>query len=91
MFVWLLLHGKILTSLERTRRGITVDPYCKCCPREDEDLNHIFRSCKKACPIWRHLKGEGVTNKNRPMRFMECDGAISTDTGLALPGVVGLV
>ena len=51
MFVWLLLHGKILTNMERTRRGITAKAYCKCCLGEEEDLNHIFRSCNKARPI----------------------------------------
>ena len=53
LFTWLLLHGKILTNLERIKRGFTGDPYCYCCINEREDLNHLFRFCTRAKYFWK--------------------------------------
>ena len=41
-----------MTNHERARRGFTDNPYCRCCPDNIEDLNHVFRTCAKARSFW---------------------------------------
>ena len=50
-FIWLVYHGRILTNKEREMMGFTLDPTCRCCGPEVEDLNHIFIKCSKALPF----------------------------------------
>ena len=50
---------KIITNMERMKRGFTNNPYCYCCTEEREDLNHIFRFCTKSKSFWiRSVKDE---------------------------------
>ena len=58
MFIWLINHGKLLTNLERNRRGFTVDPFCKHCPNIIKDLDHVFRKCIKVKPLCAKLADE---------------------------------
>ena len=44
-----------MTNHERNRRGLTNNPYCKLCPREVVDFNHIFRKCKRVRNVWLHV------------------------------------
>lgn len=37
-FIWLVYHGKMLSNMERAKRGFTSDVYCKCCPGFVEDV-----------------------------------------------------
>ena len=48
-------HGRILTNLERHQRGLTNNPFNHFCPRETEDLSHLFRFCTKTKELWGHL------------------------------------
>lgn len=41
-----------ISNQERWNRGLTQDPYCKFCPGEVQDLNHIFSQCSRAGHIW---------------------------------------
>ena len=52
MLLWLLQHDKIMTNLERMKRGFTANPHCLHCPSQVEDLNHVFRDCIKATSFW---------------------------------------
>ena len=52
LFIWLLLHGKILTNAERLRKSFTHNPLCYYCPGMVEDLNHILRYCSKVKDLW---------------------------------------
>lgn len=55
MFLWLLKHGRILCNTERKRRGLTMNANCDICHDREEDLDHIFRKCKRAKGIWAEL------------------------------------
>ncbi|GMP66454.1 hypothetical protein CsSME_00026814 [Camellia sinensis var. sinensis] len=53
-FLWLVLHGKILTNKMRNLRGITSDPNCPYCANV-EDREHLLWCCPKAIQIWCHV------------------------------------
>lgn len=50
-FLWTILHGKLLTNHMRMKRGLTNDPTCPFCCK-DEDITHLFRDCYKAKEVW---------------------------------------
>ena len=52
VFIWLLMHGKVLSNMDRVKRGLTSNSYCHYFTEEREDLNHIFRFCTKAKNSW---------------------------------------
>ncbi|XP_031124258.1 uncharacterized protein LOC116026974 [Ipomoea triloba] len=51
-FIWLLLHGKILTNAERRRRHLTTNDWCVCCAGVEETCDHLFRYCSESRGIW---------------------------------------
>lgn len=51
-FLWLLKNGKVMCNVERKKRNFTDDTSCDICMDLEEDLNHIFRFCSRAKPIW---------------------------------------
>ncbi|KAL8151867.1 hypothetical protein V2J09_021675 [Rumex salicifolius] len=55
MFLWMGVHGKLMTNAERFRRHFASSPACSICGRGDETLLHIFRDCGKARDVWRAL------------------------------------
>ncbi|CAL5417122.1 unnamed protein product [Camellia sinensis] len=50
-FLWLVLHGKLLTNCMHLKRSITVDSSCPSCGGI-EDLNHVLRACPVAMEVW---------------------------------------
>ncbi|CAN1847923.1 Putative ribonuclease H protein At1g65750 [Linum perenne] len=52
-FMWLAVHGKLMTNMERMRRGIA--------DQSTEDINHIFRSCRVARDIWSLILPEVIS------------------------------
>lgn len=62
-FIWLEYRGKILTNLERKRRGLTANPHCKICTELIEDLNHLFRKCPVVTLFWNKVAGPMGTSK----------------------------
>ncbi|KAJ8436976.1 hypothetical protein Cgig2_012263 [Carnegiea gigantea] len=59
MFVWLPLHNKLMTNVNRARRHLTLDTRCTACGFEVEDLDHILRKCPQAVMVWRSLAHKG--------------------------------
>ena len=51
VFLWTLLHNKILTNQNCVIRNISSNPFCKTCNRL-ESTAHIFRDCDKANQVW---------------------------------------
>ena len=51
-FLWLLLHGKILTNHQRAARGMDVDTSCPRCKAGIETVDHLFRDCKVSAAVW---------------------------------------
>ena len=60
LFLWLVLHRKILTNAERFKRQMIPSPQCDLCLGELEDLEHISRSCPNARAVWQELSIEGL-------------------------------
>ncbi|KAL4290587.1 hypothetical protein GQ457_14G001500 [Hibiscus cannabinus] len=52
VFLWLALHGKLLTNLERKRRHLVKDDKCPFCSHEVESLDHVLRHCTFAVNVW---------------------------------------
>ncbi|KAL5789176.1 hypothetical protein ACOSQ2_004064 [Xanthoceras sorbifolium] len=58
-FLWLLLHGRLLTNVHRCSRGLDDVATCPRCNTSDEDLNHLLRDCNYSINIWRSIWGCG--------------------------------
>ncbi|KAK3231085.1 hypothetical protein Dsin_002966 [Dipteronia sinensis] len=59
-FIWILLHGKLLTNVNRAIRGFTLDSTRVRCKEGCEDLEHVFRGCNVSRGIWEVIC-KGVT------------------------------
>ncbi|XP_025702516.1 uncharacterized protein [Arachis hypogaea] len=51
VFIWQLLHGKILTASRRASMMGT-NPNCHHCKHEPETILHVIRDCPRAVTIW---------------------------------------
>ncbi|CAN1766118.1 Putative ribonuclease H protein At1g65750 [Linum perenne] len=51
-FMWIVMQGKLMTNLERTRRHISNSDTCTVCGRGAESLDHLFRYCDVANAVW---------------------------------------
>lgn len=52
LFVWKLWHNCLATSSNLLKRGITTNSHCATCLYDNEDDQHIFRSCPLAIEAW---------------------------------------
>ncbi|KAE8715589.1 hypothetical protein F3Y22_tig00110163pilonHSYRG00265 [Hibiscus syriacus] len=57
VFLWISLHGRLLTNAERMRRHIAVSAWCPLSLSEDEDISHALRRCSFALGVWRTVLG----------------------------------
>ncbi|KAK8486111.1 hypothetical protein V6N12_010315 [Hibiscus sabdariffa] len=55
MFLWLVLRQRLLTNVERVRRGLSSDPSCSCCGCYNESILHILRDCPPVRSIWQSI------------------------------------
>ncbi|KAK3188146.1 hypothetical protein Dsin_027707 [Dipteronia sinensis] len=62
-FLWLLLHGKILTNLQRAVRRMDVDVSCPRCNSGIETMDHLLRGCKISIAVWDGVC-KGITSSN---------------------------
>jgi len=70
VFLWLLLHRKILTNVERFRQHLSSDPQCGICLGEEENLDHLLRRCLNAQEVWQaiHSIGMNCSGVNKGLR-----------------------
>lgn len=54
-FLWKLIHGKLLTSVERNRRGMSTDVLCPRCNSSPETIMHILKDCDEASQFWNRV------------------------------------
>ncbi|KAK8976065.1 hypothetical protein V6N11_000333 [Hibiscus sabdariffa] len=50
-FLWLSLHGRILTNVYRFHRHLSVDPICSICAVSDESILHVLRDCRSTASL----------------------------------------
>ena len=55
LFLWLCLHSSLPTAEVLGSRGLMLDPVCKICNRENETIEHLFKSCDFAHNFWQQL------------------------------------
>ncbi|KAJ8438829.1 hypothetical protein Cgig2_023021 [Carnegiea gigantea] len=67
VFIWLVVHDKVMTNVNRVSRHIAEDPSYKVCEAKEEDLVHILRDCPPACLIWK--TSGSSTEPNWPIKF----------------------
>ena len=51
-FLWIFLHAKLLTNIQRATRGLTLETACIRCKGDSEDSEHVFRGCAITLIIW---------------------------------------
>lgn len=51
-FLWLIIHGRILTNAERCRRHLSLSDLCPLCSLHSESLLHLFRDCPSISALW---------------------------------------
>ncbi|MBA0586918.1 hypothetical protein Gorai_000059, partial [Gossypium raimondii] len=55
LFILLILNQRLLTNVERVKRGIGHDSSCGICGHHFEDILHVLRDCPAAKEIWTHV------------------------------------
>lgn len=53
-FLWLVIHGRILTGVERVKRHLSETPSCHRCGG-DETILHALRDCPVVRGVWQRL------------------------------------
>ncbi|CAN1805656.1 Putative ribonuclease H protein At1g65750 [Linum perenne] len=51
-FLWIALHGRLLTNAERVRRHLTGTGSCSFCYSAPETDEHLLRTCQFARQVW---------------------------------------
>ncbi|KAK3228830.1 hypothetical protein Dsin_000711 [Dipteronia sinensis] len=60
-FLWILLHGKILTNHQRVIRGMAMNASCPRCESSIEDIEHSLRGCIYSIVVWESVS-RGITS-----------------------------
>jgi hypothetical protein len=51
-FLWKACNGILPTMVNLHKRGISDDPMCPICQREEESVGHILWNCPSARDVW---------------------------------------
>ncbi|KAJ8442675.1 LOW QUALITY PROTEIN: hypothetical protein Cgig2_003719 [Carnegiea gigantea] len=54
--LWVVLHGALITSKTRVKRGFTDNPNCFLCLDSSEDATRVLRTCKVAREVWQYFE-----------------------------------
>ncbi|KAL4283550.1 hypothetical protein GQ457_16G029280 [Hibiscus cannabinus] len=65
-FLWITLHNRNLTNVERFRRHLTFSAFCNICRSNMEDMDHILRHCVAARGLDRGI-------------YSSCESSFSSD------------
>ncbi|KAK9001422.1 hypothetical protein V6N11_083206 [Hibiscus sabdariffa] len=55
VFLWMVLHQRLMTNVERVRRGLSSDPSCPSCGCCYESILHILRDCPPTRCFWQPI------------------------------------
>ncbi|CAL1366122.1 unnamed protein product [Linum trigynum] len=80
-FLWLVLHNRLLTNHERTKRKLTTDGSCKACNEELETIEHILRKCRKTEGVRKFFKMGHSPGENRSFQQWIIDNINDSDRG----------
>ncbi|KAH0642229.1 hypothetical protein KY290_033826 [Solanum tuberosum] len=60
-FIWLFSHYRLPTSQHLSSIGLNINPLCKFCERNLENMNHIFFHCNWATTYWTNVTNHNLT------------------------------
>lgn len=55
MFMWIVMHGRLLTNERRSRWNVFISLFCPCCNAESETIIHVLRDCPFDTQVWLRL------------------------------------
>ncbi|CAN1142156.1 Putative ribonuclease H protein At1g65750 [Linum perenne] len=70
-FIWLVMHGKLITNEERRRRHLSPDAICLECQDPCESMDHILRRCHVAQEVWRELLPLAISRNQDEVVFAD--------------------
>ncbi|CAN1152850.1 Putative ribonuclease H protein At1g65750 [Linum perenne] len=73
-FLWLAMHNKLMTNLERTRRHLTSNSLCPRCNNYEESTAHVLRDCVFAIATWSLLGVHTNGSAQKPLNKWLSDG-----------------
>ncbi|GKV19211.1 hypothetical protein SLEP1_g29500 [Rubroshorea leprosula] len=68
-FLWLVMHGRILTFDTLAQWGVVSDNRCPRCRNGPETLTHIFRECQHAAIFWNSIIPQSISTYNQNLDF----------------------
>ncbi|GKV17362.1 hypothetical protein SLEP1_g27876 [Rubroshorea leprosula] len=68
-FLWLVMHGRILTFDTLAQWGVVSDNRCPRCRNGPETLTHIFRECQYAALFWNSIIPQSISTYNQNLDF----------------------
>ncbi|KAK5772878.1 hypothetical protein PVK06_049178 [Gossypium arboreum] len=89
------MQGKLLSNVERFRRGLSDDPSCHIYRHDLEDVIHILRDCPAAKDVWSQFYstsqvdssvGTEITSEahlSEEQVYINTDGAVHLDSSFA--------
>lgn len=54
-FLWICMHGKLLTNQQRMIRGLSTEDTCPRCNATCEDIFHLFFNCASSVNLWSRI------------------------------------
>ena len=72
LFIWTLLHERILTGENLERRGIDGPFRCPLCAAEGETTTHLFLKCSYANSVWKDALECWGGIKRMPVSIHDC-------------------
>ncbi|KAL4301928.1 hypothetical protein GQ457_10G020040 [Hibiscus cannabinus] len=71
VFLWLVVHGGLMTNVERIRLHLSGFSYCTLCRNGDEDTDHILHHCLLASSLWRRVIAPDKLNSFMTMNLQD--------------------
>ncbi|CAN1164631.1 Putative ribonuclease H protein At1g65750 [Linum perenne] len=70
-FLWLSVHGKLMTNDERRKRHVATDAACPECRGGCENVEHVLRRCEFAELVWREMIPELSLSATNDLAFQD--------------------
>lgn len=70
-FLWLCHHDSVLVRQVIANRGISCEPLCPICKRQNETINHMFRECPFATTFWNKLRTPSALSYSNNLDLLE--------------------
>lgn len=72
-FIWTILQWRVLSNVERVRRGISDDPSCHICDFHSKDILHILRDCPAVKDVWAQVNpGWSMRGELVGIAYLDC-------------------